>query len=185
MIQNLYEFNKEMVTKGLLFVYAGPVTQQTLEGIGDTLRTTFALEENDFNVTNKVFAVVIEQMQNIIRYSAQRMAAAGDEPEPEPEIGTGIVCVGAEDGKFFVTCGNYIYPQDADSLEEQLAAIAAMNRDELKARYKQERKRRLDMTQKGAGLGFLEMARKSSKPIEFSFRPVNDEFTFFSLKVVV
>ncbi|MCZ6898904.1 MAG: DUF6272 family protein, partial [Bacteroidetes bacterium] len=37
----------------------------------------------------------------------------------------------------------------------------------------------------GAGLGFVDMARKSGHKLEFGFETMNDEFSFFSLKSVI
>jgi hypothetical protein len=38
---------------------------------------------------------------------------------------------------------------------------------------------------RGAGLGFIDMAKKASKPIEFDFRKLNENFSFFSMKTVI
>jgi len=38
---------------------------------------------------------------------------------------------------------------------------------------------------KGAGLGLIEMARKGSEPIEYSFLSIDDNFSFFTISVVV
>ena len=35
---------------------------------------------------------------------------------------------------------------------------------------------------KGAGLGFMEIARRASKPIEFDFTDVDGDYAFFALK---
>jgi hypothetical protein len=38
---------------------------------------------------------------------------------------------------------------------------------------------------KGAGLGFIEMARKVSLPIEYEFVPMEDDYSFFCLKATI
>ena len=60
-----------------------------------------------------------------------------------------------------------------------------MNRDELKAAYKEQLRNGPDSHSKGAGIGFIEIARRASKPIEFDFMDVDGEFAFFALKATI
>ena len=38
---------------------------------------------------------------------------------------------------------------------------------------------------KGAGLGFMEIARRASKPIEFDFTEIDANYVFFALKATI
>ena len=49
-----------------------------------------------------------------------------------------------------------------------------MSKDELKALYKEQLRAEPEKGSKGAGLGFMEIARRASKPIEFDFTDVDD-----------
>jgi len=60
-----------------------------------------------------------------------------------------------------------------------------MDRSELKQYYKEKRRNETPESSKGAGLGFIELARKSVKPIEFDVQKIDDEFSFFSLKTTI
>jgi hypothetical protein len=59
-----------------------------------------------------------------------------------------------------------------------------MSRDELKVYYKECRKKKKTDSVKGAGLGFIDMARKSSRPLDYSITPIDGENSFFTMKVV-
>ena len=37
----------------------------------------------------------------------------------------------------------------------------------------------------GAGVGFIEIARRATKPIAFDFAEVDDQFAFFALEAVI
>ena len=37
----------------------------------------------------------------------------------------------------------------------------------------------------GAGLGFVDMARKSGRKLEFDFEKLDDNFSFFSLRTTI
>ena len=60
-----------------------------------------------------------------------------------------------------------------------------MSKDELKALYKEKLRADPEEGSKGAGLGFMEIARRASKPIEFDFADVDRDYAFFALKASI
>jgi len=60
-----------------------------------------------------------------------------------------------------------------------------MNKDELKQFYKKKRKEEPKSSSKGAGIGFIEMARKSSEPIKFNFEKLTNDSSFFTIEIIV
>ena len=92
-----------------------------------------------------------------------------------------------EPEKFYsITCANKIENSKKEFLNKQLEEIKNMDKDSLKELYKETRKNgTTNKDSKGAGLGFIEMARKSTKPIEFNFEDIDEKHSFFSIKVTV
>ncbi len=60
-----------------------------------------------------------------------------------------------------------------------------MSKEELRALYKEQLRGDPEEGSKGAGLGFMEIARRASKPIEFDFIDFDDKHAFFTLKASV
>jgi uncharacterized protein DUF6272 len=61
-----------------------------------------------------------------------------------------------------------------------------MSKDELRALYKEQLPAEPEQgSQKGAGLGFMEIARRATKPIEFDFTDVDRDHAFFALKATI
>jgi hypothetical protein len=60
-----------------------------------------------------------------------------------------------------------------------------MSKDELKALYKEQLRAEPEEGSKGAGLGFMEIARRASKPIEFDFADIDSTYAFFALKASI
>jgi hypothetical protein len=60
-----------------------------------------------------------------------------------------------------------------------------MSKDELKALYKEQLRAAPEEGSKGAGLGFMEIARRASKPIEFDFTEIDANYVFFALKATI
>jgi hypothetical protein len=57
--------------------------------------------------------------------------------------------------------------------------------DELKALYKELRKSGENSHERGGGLGFLEIQRKSTMPLKYRFEKIDEKYQFFSLKSLI
>ncbi|WP_082936354.1 SiaB family protein kinase [Halodesulfovibrio spirochaetisodalis] len=165
---------------GVVFYFNGPVSQEVVEGIGDAVRTKLKHEDAGLSMIQRVFTILVEQMQNIIRYSTDRLADAED----GAETALGQIILGVDDeGGYFVSCGNKINSADTDKLQKKIEQVQHMDSDELKKFYKEMRRKDPDADSKGAGLGFIEMARKASAPLSFSIEPLDESSSFFAMKV--
>ncbi len=72
-----------------------------------------------------------------------------------------------------------------DMLKNHLESLRSLNKNELKSLYRERRKKAASPESKGAGLEFIEMARKASLPIEYEFVPMGEDQSFFCLKVII
>jgi hypothetical protein len=108
-------------------------------------------------------------------------AAAGDGASA---LDSGTVVIARLDDRYVVTCGNVVEADDAADLARRLDELAALDRAGLRALYKEQMRRPRSETG-GAGLGLIDMARKASAPLEYSVQPIDERFSFFSLRVAV
>jgi len=179
---SLHDFYKDLNRKGIIFCFSGPISQDVIEGIGGTLRQKMEMEDADLNTTQKVFSIFVEQMQNIVNYSVDRVLK---EDRRDGELRIGVLVVGRENSHFYVLCGNKIPNDDVGPIRDQLNTIRDMNKDDLKSLFRERRKKEKSVDAKGAGLGFIEIARKATYPIEFDFTPLDEAFVFFTIKAVI
>jgi hypothetical protein len=179
---NLHELHQILGREGILFSFCGPVSQDVIEGIGEAIKQKMSLEEAAPNSVQKVFGVFVEQMQNVVNYSAEVHTSSD---LLDGELRTGILLVGLENGRFFVHCGNKVENSRVLGIEARLQEIATLDKEQLKALYLERRKAARNDSRKGGSLGFLDMARKASQPLVHEFIPIDDAYSFFSIKVVV
>ena len=179
---DLYRFYQETKCKNIMFYYCGPIAHASVEGVAQTLRKNLEYEEVGNLTSQSVFSVFIEQMQNILNYSAEKLENG---EMVEDELRVGAVVIGHIEKGYYILCGNKIYNQDIDSLKEKIEQVRNMNKDELKSLYKERRRMDAAPGSKGAGLGLIEMARKSSAPLDYSFEPIDATYSFFTIRVLV
>lgn len=180
---DLYSFYQDLRIKKVIFCYSGPIAQASIEGISHTIRRNLEFEETGNAMTQAIFSIFIEQVQNVLNYSAEKLSNSKGSNE---ELRVGIVVIGREeDGSYFIYCGNRVYNSDILPLRERIESIRNLDKDELKILYKERRRMEIEPGSKGAGLGLIEIARKAGKPLEYSFVHIDDMFSFFSIKAKI
>jgi len=175
-------------SQGIIFAYSGYVTEPVLSGVGEALKQKLTIDDADTKTLRSVFAVFVEQMQNIIRYSAEKSESAlppASDPRALREIRYGILTIGREGDDYVVCAGNLVEREDVPRLHARLSRIREMSKDELRALYKEQLRAEPEAGSKGAGLGFMEIARRASKPIEFDFTEIDANYAFFALKATI
>jgi Family of unknown function (DUF6272) len=175
--RELFNIRSILQKEGIIFAYSGYLTEAVLGGVGEAVKHKLALEDTDTKTQRSVFAVFVEQVQNMIRYSAEKTSS---------EMRYGVLTIGRESDDYVVHAGNLVARSDAARLREKLDQIRNMDKEELRALHKERLRLGPEEGSKGASLGLMEIARRASKPIEFEFIEVDDgEHVFFALKASV
>ncbi len=183
MIDDLFDFKKCLNDENIILSFSGPFSQDLLTEIGGILRKKLKLDDANTSLSMKVFSVFIEQAQNIIHYSAEiipkQYSVTGE------YMANGIIVIGYKMKKYYVKSGNLVEKDKVDKLKNKLELLKKMNKDELKKYYKEQRRKGSDEDSMGAGLGFIEIARKSSEPIDYEFvdYDANRSFFIFTSKI--
>jgi hypothetical protein len=184
--KDVFELQNQLRGAGIMFAYCGYVTEQVLTGVGDALKQKLVIDDMDTKTARSVFAVFVEQMQNMIRYSAETGGPrSGAEGAPTRELRFGIMTIGRQAKHFVVKAGNLVENTDVEPLRSKLERIRKADRDELRVMYKETLKSEPQEGAKGAGIGFIEIARRASRPIEFDFADFDDRFSFFALEAAI
>ena len=99
---------------------------------------------------------------------------------------TVVVARNETDGRYVVSAGNLIESGDGQSLVVAIDQLAQLDKAGLKAAYKEQLRRPRDAERaSGAGLGLIDIARKSSEPLKASLQTVANGRSFISLSAVI
>ncbi|MGA9046275.1 SiaB family protein kinase [Sulfuricurvum sp.] len=181
MTLNDFRALKDMIeAKNVIFCYNGYLSQEIIVAVSSMIKGKLSSDETKMGISQKVLYMFVEQAQNITRYSPDQI----QNPD-QASMSYGSVAIGTEDDKFYIMCSNRIEKTKVAALKEKLDLISSMSPDELKALYKEKMRSEAEEGSKGASVGFIEMARKSSEPIEFDFLEDDETYDNFTLKVVI
>jgi len=183
MLGNLFKFTSQFAQKGVFLCFSGPTSHEILVSTGDTLRQ-FLINNNVYKKKYYcVFSIYVELFENMIRYGVDCF-----HPELEinnPSCPYGIITVSTDGNQFTIQSGNIITKNQFRKLEPYLHSINSMDQQMIRDYYREKRKQKCDPECKGAGIGLIEIVRKSSKPISFSFEEIDDKFLFYTLTSVI
>lgn len=167
----IYDTINESVNK---IIYEGEINQSILLAFAKL--TEQKLERNDENSTviKKVFHVIVECLQNICKHSEE---AGGDY--------NGLFLVSENASAYAITTGNYITNEKGDRLKSILDFINALSKEEIKEMYIKQMKEGAISDKGGAGLGFLDMAKKTGNKFQYHISSAENKKLFFILKIIV
>ena len=177
-LEFVYSFNESMESKNVKLVYKGEITHQVTKAFTSITETNMMVEEEPNSVQKKVFHVIVEFLQNISKHADYM----GDESHEE---GSGVFLLCKDDENYVITTGNILMKQTEAAIGEVLDKINSLDKEGLKALYKQQIKEGRLSDKGGAGLGFIDIAKKTGNPLDYKFVPLNDEFSFFIISSTI
>jgi len=176
---NLQSIHNDMLGDGISFCFTGFMSEDMLLGIGNTLKKKFEIDALDKTTSISMFSVFVEMVQNVIRYSAENQI--DDKAPAIIDLRYGILSIGIKDGRNFVACGNLISSHDVSRLEMKLSKLQGMDSEELRRLFKESLKDEVPEGSKGAGVGFIEIARRAKHGFDFGFEAAGDGRMFFTI----
>lgn len=176
-LQNLHNQVKD---QGGCFFYSGPVLQDCIEGMAQTLIQVLRADGVDMKHAQSVFSVFIEMTQNIMKYSDEIRVIGEDE-----EMMYGAIAVALSDDGYMIRCGNLIRNENIDNLKGRLEELIPMTHEEVRAFYKKRIYDKSHTTPKGAGLGLIEIAKLAKEPFSYEFIPVSDTESYYILTAMI
>ena len=182
MVENLYSFKQDLDKHGTVLCFSGVITQEVLATFGDLIEMKLQDGFPQMTIARNIFAVFVELTQNMMSYSSDSTTTdEGRRSSP------GIIIIGfdVDKNKFFVKSGNSVKAEAKERVSQRIDAIKNLNQDELKAVYKEARKSGRNSHERGGGLGFIEIQRKCSEPVEYRFDKIDDDTLFFNFVATI
>jgi hypothetical protein len=163
----------------ILICFNGPISTNLIGEIGSALKEHIESNHAPELEVMDVFSVYIEMSQNIRNYATSHGFS-------DSESSATVVIAAAEAGHYAVCAGNLVEMADGQALLKRIHELADCNKAQLKLLYKKQLRQPISQTPgQGAGLGLIEIARRSSQPMEASLDPLEPGRAFFSLRAII
>ncbi|MBN1596826.1 MAG: SiaB family protein kinase [Bacteroidales bacterium] len=166
----------EMISQGFPLVYKGPLNHQTMKFFTRMAEEKISKRCSDSSIKRKVFHVMVEMLQNITRHSADY---------DEEGSGNGIFVIGERRGYYYIITANVVRSSDVKELEHSIETLNRMDKDELDNMHKTQIKTGELSVKGGAGLGLIDIIRKTGEKYAYQFLRLDENYHFFVLKSTI
>ena len=150
--------------------------------------TNKLIELSEYNISNinglskmkkKASFLMAECFQNIVRHGETL------DGKEEVETNEGFFLTKNWQDIYYITSGNLIEANKIGNLKRQLEKVNSLDKDELKALYREVLENEEISDKGGAGLGLIEMARKSGQKLEYVFKDFDETYALFYNQIIL
>lgn len=174
-LETFKEVHGIMNRENAVLVYAGFFDQEIIKTMLKYTEEKLDSSGVDELVKRKIFNVMVEMLQNITKHQFS----------PEGIDTKSIFLLLEEDDDFQLITGNLCDVGVIDIITGRIDKVNDLLDDPaaLKAHYKEARLASRISDVGGAGLGFIDMARKTGNELTYDFQEINsDDYKFFVFK---
>ncbi len=179
----VYSFHKEMLGNNFTLVYEGEITHQITKAFTSLAENKMDSYSEDTNMKKKVFHVMVECLQNLSKHAEDVKILKN-----KGYAGNGIFIigrVGPDNEDYHILTGNVIDNSSVPELEAFLDNINNLDRDGLKELYKKQMREGTLSEKGGAGLGLIDIARKTGEKLDYSFIKIDEKKSFYTLRTKI
>jgi hypothetical protein len=177
-INYIYDRYSNLAIKDITLVFEGQITHQVMKALTGLVEEQLDEVEED-KVLRRVYHVMVESLQNINRHAEAYIHRGSPYP------GMGLVLVAKNQKRFQVTTGNIVENEHAEEIALFLGRLNNMDQDALDDLYKKQLREGTISPKGGAGLGFIDIRRKTGNHLDYSFVKIDDETSFFIFTSVI
>ncbi|WP_317897999.1 SiaB family protein kinase [Aurantibacillus circumpalustris] len=168
---NIYDIYKTMSENKIILIYQGLFDQAMIKSVISMTEKKLIQENIEEGLRRKLFNVMVEGLQNI---SKHQMVSSENNQNP-------FLMIGKDETSYNVVTGNFIRNEKISVVKDKIDFINTLNKEELKEHYKTARLNSIISEVGGAGLGFIDMVRKSGNRLDYKFYVSDANLSFFIL----
>ncbi|MBF36366.1 MAG: hypothetical protein CL838_04175 [Crocinitomicaceae bacterium] len=165
-LKKILKFKRELKNDLISLYYAGKFSDQFTD-----LMIQLTQHEEHEDIKNNLSYLMVEVFQNIVRYKK-------DEKSKYEIFGLRSI-----EDNLHIFSSNVVDVSSYSLLKEKLQNINEKEPDDLKKLYLEILKAGVFGEKGGAGLGLLQMARRSSNPIQYDFSAINNDAKLFQYQL--
>lgn len=161
----------------IILDYQGAINPETIELIIAKLRQSKDYEGLNKNMSNRIYAVLVECLENISKHS---LKSSGNVKLSDPYFS-----VRKQGTEIVIIAGNPVSEKAKNELITILDKIKTLNEESLKALYDEKISKELKDGENNAGLGFIIMALKSGNKIKYGFSSTGYSYYIFEIQIAI
>lgn len=178
---DIYKYYSEMENNNILLAYKGEITSKVLTSLLDIVEQKLDSLSEAVKIKKTMFNVLVECLQNLYHHAEEFSLME----IPSSKYNHVMIMIRKDLDEYTIMTGNYILSSKVGTLKAKIDKVNSLNKEELRM-YGSKVLAYDGFSEKGgAGLGLIDMARKTGQKLGYEFFPINEQFAFFNLNLKV
>jgi len=173
-IANLYNLAQK---DELEYIFRGVFTPEVVKIILDLAKVTLENLSDVSKIKNKVYYIAGESIQNIARHNSEEYTKSRDK--------FSLFAIHKKQSKFYITTGNVLKTDAVQPLKNKIEKINSIEQNDLRSYSRTMRTSQALSKKGGAGLGLIEMAKRSGNKLDYDFYEINNDYSYFYLNTEI
>ncbi len=170
-----YNFFKKFREDSLVIIYSGHFNDRSLISLTDIIGLHYELSDNRNKYKGRFVYLTVETFQNVIRYAKPLMKKININGY------NNFFYTRKKDDDFFISTANLVDNNAVKAIKDRIEEVNKLERQELNKKYKEVLLNQAFSKQGGAGLGFIEMSRKTQQKLEYMFEKIKADALIYYL----
>lgn len=167
----------ELLQEDIEYVFRGDFTPEIVAGILDLGATTLDRASDTTKIKAKIYYIMGESLQNIARHHSESFHKSPDKYS--------LFAIHRRNFRYYITTGNLIEVEDISTLKQKIDTINDMGHDDLRMYSRSTRKAGDHAEEGNAGIGLIEMAKRSGNKLEYDFKEIDEKHSYFYLNTEI
>lgn len=169
--QNIHDNNIILMFKGIL-------TFDLLSSVIGSVERRINDLESERKIQKKFYSILTECIQNVYYHLED-----AEDNDPSTDDESVLILISAKTRYYSIKTCNNIPNANISGLKEKINQINNVSRDELKELYREAISNVSFTAKNTAGIGLIEIARKTDYKLEYTFEKVNDKYSHFNFEI--
>lgn len=178
---DIFDFYDKMEKHNIMLSFKGDITSELLTSILQIMESKMENLDESPKMRKKVYNVLVECLQNLYHH----MDEVPNVVDSDLPNRSAIFMIGKEGDDYRIITGNYMYTSHVEKLKGRIDTVNTMDKEQLKAYYKETLNNGEMSAKGGGGLGMIDIARKSGQKLDYHFEPLANDCTFFTLNIKI
>jgi hypothetical protein len=179
MMTDISDFYNQKKNDRTIVSFIGEIDPDYITAIMQNLESTLDKLTGNVRVKKKIYNILIEALQNLYHHADDPNLNDNDQ---SPDA---ICLVDDYDDCYKILTANYIKTDKVKSFEDKLNKINLLTKEELRVYYLDTLKNGEKSVKDGAGLGMIEISRKTDDKLNFDFVALDSIYSLFVLKIKI
>jgi hypothetical protein len=167
----------ELIREDIEYIIRGEFSSEIVAGIMDLANATLKNNEDTSKIRAKIYFIMGESLQNIARHHSESFQKSPDKYS--------LFAIHRRNFKYYITTGNLIEVDEINSLKQKIEKINNLGHNDLRD-YSRTTRSSDELTEKGkAGLGLIEIAKRSGNKLEYDFKNIDEKHSYFYLNTEI